>query len=71
MVPTTSIVRLFVDTAKSGALVKFRLLDGNNEEVFSSTNSEHAGEAYLGAATEMAMVHQPGDKDPHKAPFLY
>jgi hypothetical protein len=59
MVPTTSVVRFFIDTAKSGVLVKFRLLNADHEEVFTSSSYENSDDAYLGAATEMAMVHRP------------
>lgn len=70
MVPTTSMVRFFVDTAKSGVLVKFRLLNADHEEVFTSSSYENAADAYLGAATEIAMVHRPEGRDPTKAPYL-
>lgn len=69
MVPTTSVVRFFVDTAKSGVLVKFRLLNADREEVFSSSSYENAADAYLGVATEIAMVHRPEGKDPAEAPY--
>jgi len=68
-VPTTSVVRFFVDTAKSGVLVKFRLLDADHEEVFTSSSYSTTGDAYLGAATEIAMVHRPEGRDPTRAPY--
>jgi len=59
MVPGTSVVRFFVDTVKSGVLVKFRLLNAEGEEVFTSTSYSSSEDGYLGAATEMALVHRP------------
>lgn len=69
MVPQTSVVRFFVDTAKSGVLVKFRLLDADSQEVFSSSTYEGTDDSYLGAATEIAIVHRPEGKEPHEAPY--
>lgn len=69
MVTTTSMVRFFVDTAKSGVLVKFRLLNAEHEEVFTSTSYGNSGDGFFGAATEIAMVHRPENKDPVQAPY--
>lgn len=69
MVPQQSVVRFFVDTAKSGVIVKFRLLDAESQEVFTSSSYEGTDDGYLSAATEIAIVHRPEGKEPHDAPY--
>ena len=69
MIPQTSVVRLFVDTAKSGVLVKFRLLDSDDQEVLSSSSYEDSDDSYIGAATDMIIAHRPESKEPHEAPY--
>jgi len=69
MVPGTSVVRFFVDTVRSGVLVKFRLLNADGEEAFTSGSYTTAEDGYLGAATEIAMVRRPEGQDPAQAPY--
>jgi hypothetical protein len=40
IVPTNSVFRLFLDTSLSGSLVKYRLVDGEQNELVSSLNRD-------------------------------
>lgn len=70
-VPTSSVFRLFVDTTRSGALVKYRLLNDESAEVVSSSGAGQGGDAdgFLGTGSELAILHQPEGKEPMEAPF--
>lgn len=67
MVPQTSVVRFFIDTAKSGVLVKFRILDGEDQEVLTSSNYENE-DGYIAFATEILIAHRSEGKEPQDAP---
>jgi len=71
-VPTTSVLRLFLDTVGSGALVKYRLLDGQDEEILSSADYidlDADQDGFVGTASEMTLVHQPEAENPEDAPY--
>ena len=38
MVPSVSVLRLFLDTEGSGAAIKYRLFNDKNDELLSSTD---------------------------------
>jgi len=71
VVPTTSVLRLFLDTVGSGALVKYRLLDDQFEELLSS--ADYVGDAdadgFVGTGSEITLVHQPEEGDPVDSPY--
>ena len=71
VVPTTSVLRLFLDTVGSGVLVKYRLLDDKLEELLSS--ADYVGDAdpdgFVGTGSEITLVHQPDEGDPEESPY--
>jgi hypothetical protein len=70
-VPEASVFRLFLDTSRSGALVKYRLTDDESNELLSSASAgQDADEdGFLESASEFIIVHQPAGKEPSDAPF--
>lgn len=72
MVPVTSVFRLFVDAGKSGASIKYRLLDHDTEEIISSSagGRDSDPDGFVYSESEVAILHQPVDKAPREAPFV-
>lgn len=68
-VPTTSVVRFFVDTIHTGALVKYRLFDGDNQQIFSSFGVPGAIAGFTDSGAEIAIVHRPEGKKVSDAPY--
>lgn len=68
-VPTTSVVRFFVDTIHTGALVKYRLFDGDNQVIFSSQNVVGALNGFTDSSAEIAIVHRPEGHNVADAPY--
>lgn len=71
IVPTTSVLRLFLDTVGSGALFKYRLLDDQDEEVLSSADyiEDADPDGFVGTGSEITLVHQPEAENPADAPY--
>ena len=71
MVPTTSVVRLFVDTEGSGAAVKYRLFNDLQDELLSSNDyGEDADQdGFVGTGSEITLVHSPSGVEAEDAPY--
>ena len=71
MVPTNSVFRLFLDTSRSGVLVRYRLLDDELQELLSSNGGLYDInlDGFVESGSEVTLLHQPNGKDPAKAPF--
>jgi hypothetical protein len=71
MIPTTSIIRLFVDTEGSGAAVKYRLFNDQQDELLTSTDYEADADqdGFVGSGSEITIAHAPSGKEPEEAPF--
>jgi hypothetical protein len=71
LVPSSSVFRLFVDTSSSGALVKYRLLNDQLEELLSSVGSSQDvdEDGFVDAGSEVTLLHRPKGVDPARAPF--
>jgi hypothetical protein len=65
------VFRLFVDTNQSGALVKYRLLNDDKEELLTSVGSvlDVDEDGFVDSGSEIEMIHQPQYKEPSKAPY--
>lgn len=59
MVPVNSVFRLFVDAGKSGASIKYRLLDHETDEIISSSAGGRASDAdgFVITESEVAILH--------------
>jgi hypothetical protein len=71
IVPTTSVLRLFLDTVGSGALVKYRVFDDEMQEVLTSADyfEDADPDGFVGTASEITLVHQPENGAPADAPY--
>ena len=71
MVPTTSVVRLFVDTEGSGAAVKYRLFNDLQDELLSSNDfgDDADQDGFVGAGSEITLVHAPSGVEAEDAPY--
>jgi hypothetical protein len=58
-VPTTSVVRVFFDTLKTGVLVRYKVLDHTGKEVISSKMQKFNEEGFTEQGQDFAIVHQP------------
>ena len=68
-VMTTSVVRFFVDTIHTGALVKYRLFDGDDQQIFSSHAVPGSLDGFTDSSAEIAIVHRPEGKKVQDAPY--
>lgn len=59
MVPVNSVFRLFVDAGKSGAAIKYRLVDHETEEIISSSAPGRQSDAdgFVFSESEVAILH--------------
>ena len=71
MVPSTSVVRLFVDTDGSGAAVKYRLFNDLQDELLSSNDygDDADQDGFVGSGSEITLVHAPSGVEPEDAPY--
>jgi len=60
IVPQASVFRLHLDTSRSGVRVKYRLFDGDSEELLSSASAGQDGadaDGYLESSNEFLVLH--------------
>jgi hypothetical protein len=71
MVPSTSVVRLFLDTDGSGAAVKYRLFNDLQDELLSSNDygDDADQDGFVGSGSEITLVHAPSGLEPEDAPY--
>lgn len=72
MVPVNSVFRLFVDSGKSGASIKYRLVDNETEEIVSSAAAgrDSDEDGFVTSESEIAILHRPAEGAPRDAPFV-
>lgn len=56
-VPTTSVVRLFFDTLKTGVLVRYKVLDHTGKEIVASNMLKYNEEGFAEQGNDFAIVH--------------
>lgn len=56
-VPTTSVIRLFFDTLKTGVLVRYKVLDYEGKEVISSKKLRYQEEGFAEQGNDFAIAH--------------
>jgi hypothetical protein len=69
IVPGPMVFRLFIDTVHTGALVRYRLLNHNDQEILSSDDDYDDADGFTEIGQEIVILKQPRSKSPVDAPY--